>query len=31
MKFRGKTGAADRIKWFATVCLALAISSAYGQ
>ena len=31
MKFRGKTGAADRIKWFATVCLALSISSAYGQ
>tara|TARA_B100000949_G_scaffold136340_1_gene119993 strand:+ start:180 stop:2264 length:2085 start_codon:yes stop_codon:yes gene_type:complete len=31
MKFRGKTGAAERIKWFATVCLALSISSAYGQ
>ena len=31
MKFRGKTGAVERIKWFATVCLALSISSAYGQ
>ena len=31
MKFREKTEAAERIKWFATVCLALSISSAYGQ
>ena len=31
MKFRGKAKAAERIKWFATVCLALSISSAYGQ